>query len=377
MVYDVVVLGGGPAGSVASMQLQDEGYNVLMLEADTFQRHRVGETFSPIFIETLGLIGLKDAFLAQDYLTTFGFGSAWGTDKLEFSSHISTPYGQGWHVDRAKFDHMLFQQACWKGVDGILGCRISTPKVVDTDSRWLIQWTDNSEQKEATGRFLLNACGRKNLFHKRMKDELAIYDDLVAVAWLIPNHRYSPEAAMIESVEIGWWYSSPLPSGKAIVMLMTDFDLVISLRLKKFDNWYAQLQKAKHTFDRLPKLGTDKPKKLFVKFAHSQRVTKVKALNYLPIGDALASFDPINGAGIVRTMQTSIGGARVVKRHLDGDQSAIDELLTGLEVLYDGYLNEKAAHYAMEKRWSDSVFWQRRSSIEGFHNNSPDSFSGM
>ncbi len=171
--------------------------------------------------------------------TAIGFGSAWGTEKLEFSSYMDSPNGNGWNVNRVKFDHLLFKEACKKGAIGVTGSRVQHTNL-NSDQVWNVEWMDSSGKNKAKGRFLLNACGRKNKFHKIMDDEQVIYDNLVSVALFLKGYKINPEAAFIESVELGWWYFAPLPSGNSIVMLMTDLDIVTSLKLTVFENWHAE-----------------------------------------------------------------------------------------------------------------------------------------
>lgn len=355
--YDIIILGGGPAGAVAGMQLAKEGLRVLILEADNFEGPRVGETLPPNFRETIVSIGLEAEFKAQQHKAAYAFGSAWGTDQATYSSHMEDPYGQGWHINRAKFDKMLFEQACQKGSIGIQNCRILSVESLP-NQEWQVEWIDSSGKQRAQGRFLLNACGRKNVFHKRMKDESIVYDELAAVALIIQAYTFKPETALIESVEAGWWYSSPLPNGNAIVMLITDLDLITSMRLTDLNHWLKEVKKAPHTGKRLDQY--DDAGTLFVRPAFSHRISQVRAVNYLPIGDALVSFDPLNGAGIIRAIQTATGAARVVQRHFSGDQEAVPEFIAAVGELYEDYLDNRKTFYALEKRWPNAPFWARR-----------------
>src|SRR5215510_13158227 len=108
---DVVVLGGGPAGAAAAITLTRAGRSVVVIEKSQYAQPRIGETLPPAARPRLVELAVWEPFLAAGHLPSPGVLSVWGEDELYETHFIFNPYGQGWHLDRQRFDTMLAQAA--------------------------------------------------------------------------------------------------------------------------------------------------------------------------------------------------------------------------------------------------------------------------
>src|SRR5664279_5770838 len=131
--YDIAIAGGGPAGTMAAYELARMGKNVILLEASDYSTVRIGETVSPIINNILKKQGLWDIFLGDHHLPSWGNRSVWSTETIESSSYIFSPYGNGWHLDRSRFDKTLFEAARQSGAFCLLNHRVVT---VDFDGEF-------------------------------------------------------------------------------------------------------------------------------------------------------------------------------------------------------------------------------------------------
>ena len=111
--FDVAVIGGGPAGASAAIALarNGRGRSVAVLERSGYETARVGETLPPEAQVPLGQLGVWERFLAQDHTPSPRTSAAWGQADLEENQFICNPYGNGWHLDRQRFDAMLASAA--------------------------------------------------------------------------------------------------------------------------------------------------------------------------------------------------------------------------------------------------------------------------
>ena len=119
--YDVIVVGGGPAGSSTATMVAQAGHRVLLLEREKFPRFQIGESLMPATYWTLERLGLLDQmecshFPKKQSVQFFSKGGR-GSVPFYFSETEPGPSAQTWQVDRAEFDQMLLENARAKGVE--------------------------------------------------------------------------------------------------------------------------------------------------------------------------------------------------------------------------------------------------------------------
>ena len=115
--FDVVIIGGGPAGASAAITLAEKGFRIAIVERSSYNTRRIGETLPPSIRHPLSRLGLWQNFLEDKHLESFAIRSSWSISEAYERNHIFDPYGSGWHVDRAKFDIMLMIAAKEIGAD--------------------------------------------------------------------------------------------------------------------------------------------------------------------------------------------------------------------------------------------------------------------
>ena len=115
----------------------------------------------------------------------------------------------------------------------------------------------------------------------------------------------------------------------------------------------------KHLFSSLKKLIKSE-NSLLVKPAHSQLVREVHINQFMPIGDALVSFDPLSGIGVVRAIQTASGLARILNQYESLTPKICQLFLDQIHFLYQDYLRQWNQMYTSVKKWEDAAFWKSR-----------------
>ncbi|MCG8365920.1 MAG: tryptophan 7-halogenase [Pseudanabaenales cyanobacterium] len=127
---DVVIVGGGPAGSAAAIQCARSGLQVSMVEQAAFPRHRPGETLHPGIEPLLDQLGVAQPVLSAGFLRHRGHWVQWSGDRrfVPFGEDATGPW-MGFQAWRSEFDQRLLQQARVLGVKVWQPCRAIRPIV--------------------------------------------------------------------------------------------------------------------------------------------------------------------------------------------------------------------------------------------------------
>ncbi len=117
--YDVIVVGGGPAGSTFSALAAKSGLRVLLLEAAKHPRVHIGESLLPGVIPILDEMGaLEEVRTGPFFEKTGSTHLGWGlTQHWDLWFADSELYDRAWFVERAEFDRILFETAVRQGAD--------------------------------------------------------------------------------------------------------------------------------------------------------------------------------------------------------------------------------------------------------------------
>ena len=356
-LFDVAVLGAGPAGSALALRLAASGHSVALLEAGCFDRERIGESLPPGVQPLLRELRVWEEFMALDPLPSWGTWSAWG-GPLQAHSHLEDPYLNGWHVDRAAMDAMLAQQAAARGADLRTGTRVMHAAFDN-----LVWRLSASSGETFRSRVVVDATGRRALLARQLDARRLSFDHLVGVGTVCRRLNPDEGHVLVEAVPEGWWYSAPLPSGGLIVMLMTDADVCRSEHLARPQPWRQRLLGSLDTAARVDHEAEVVSLRVYP--AGSVRHLTRDSRPWLAVGDAGLAVDPLAGDGVVRALRSAAAAADVVMDLLHADPedgAAARERYEELRnVEFSQHLRTRLAYYAAVDG-SDSVFWARRRS---------------
>ena len=120
-IYDVTIIGGGPAGSTAATLLARAGRRVIVCEREKFPRFHIGESLLPISMKTFTRLGVHEKFEQAGFLRKYGveMASACSDEGVKF--YFKDAYGSktenSYQVPRAKFDQVLLDHAAENGAE--------------------------------------------------------------------------------------------------------------------------------------------------------------------------------------------------------------------------------------------------------------------
>ena len=358
--HDVVVLGGGPAGSALALELKRNApdLKVLIAEADVAADWRIGETLAPGAAQLLRGLGCWADVLHDGLLEGVRSLAAWGSDRPHAHEFVFSMRGNAWHVDRARFDETLRTAAQAAGAEVWRGVRfVSAAKDF---LGWHLSFDCQGQCVEIASRFVADATGRSAHFATSQGHRRCFADRLVGVAAVVRlrDPATKDHATLVEACENGWWYSSLLPGGRLVLAWMSDSDIVHHNSSARLGPWLAQLRSAPLTAARADDAET--AERTFTWPARSHRLDQPCGRSWVAVGDAASSWDPLSSAGIMKALRTGKLGAFVLLDAIRGIEGASARYRRLIEAEYAHYRRDRRDVYRMERRWSGSAFWQRR-----------------
>jgi flavin-dependent dehydrogenase len=333
----------------------------VVLEASAYDRVRTGETLPPMARVPLTQLGVWERFLADGHTPSPGNASAWGESDLYEDHFIFSPYGHGWHLDRARFDGMLASTAERAGATVYCGAPLRSCVPPSPEGDWQLPVSLEGSTRTLRARFLVDATGRASSLARHQGATRVAYDRLIGVAGLCPStavRRGQGAMTLVEASHHGWWYSAGLPNEQLIVVFMTDADLWPRDGRLGLDRWRRLLAETSHTRARMTDLTFSTS--LRVTAARTSRLDLVTGRQWLVVGDAAQTFDPLSSQGITTALQSGLAAASSIVKQLNGHADALAEYQQQLRSDFDAYLRARAVHYGREQRWPESVFWRRR-----------------
>ncbi len=405
MTDRVAIIGGGPAGTVAALELAKAGSAVIVIERDASDGWKIGEGLPPAAKPILQRLGLWDRFLADEHLASYGNCSAWGSSELVDHSFVFNPHGCGWHVDRRRFDRMLLDAATEAGAKLVSGFGLTTCWQVGS-SWWLqgkkvfqelpepftaeaqrtlskrrdssqtlcdpsamlrdsaVEKADSeslfsSDSVSIEADFVIDASGRGSWFARRQGAKRIRHDNLVGLAVLLKAESETDQDSLtlVEAVAEGWWYAALLPCKKLVAVFLSDADLESTGMARTAEGWKILLDQTLYLRKRIERHGYRIETEPKIVSANSSHLDLMAGESWLAAGDAAAAFDPLSSQGIITAMESGILAAEAI---LSGQLEALKSYSQRLEQVFTAYLANRNFYYSQEKRWPDSTFWLRR-----------------
>ncbi|HEX7641120.1 MAG TPA: tryptophan 7-halogenase [Burkholderiaceae bacterium] len=357
--FDVVVIGAGPAGAATALSLRKHHphLSVLLLEASDFQPGRPGETLSLDAIPLLQQLEVFDFFLEQNhrYVPAREDSPAKGPIAGVDSSG-------GWHLDRGRFDSML---AGYAAASGAAFMRAALSRATqDANGIWQLNAGAGAVSHALTASFVVDASGSGARFASEIGVAQTAYDSLLSLTRIIElggaaKNSKADKACLIEAFEHGWWYSIALDELRLAVSVITDADISKRLQLHSAAEWEKQLDAAPQTRARVDKRGV--PKEVCIRAAHTRNLTNYVGKNWLAVGDAAASIDPLGSQGVLRALRFGLQAGSTIGDQFGKRQSTgLQDYAQLVQAEFDNHLLHRLDDYRMEQRWPASPFWVRR-----------------
>jgi flavin-dependent dehydrogenase len=322
--YDVVIAGGGPAGSTAGLILARQGFSVCIFEKDRHPRHHIGESILPRNTPLLRELGLEDKVKRLPHVpkfgAEFGIGNDFNTRGFTFVDGL-IPGFPVFNIERCHFDKMLLDEACAAGAEVFE----ETPvKEVRFLARGEVRLA--TRDREVRGRVLIDASGQGTLIGRHLKtrrgfaepalQKVAYYEHFEGVERSKGEWDGHPLIMMCEE---GWFWLIGLNETKTSVGFVTHPHTVRKLNVppKRLLAWaVARCPVVRHRMR-----NATGPNDNIILSDFSYRCKPYAGDGYFLVGDAAAFIDPIFSAGVTLAMMGSQQAAKSVASLLKGEIS--------------------------------------------------------
>jgi flavin-dependent dehydrogenase len=363
-VYEVAVIGGGPAGAAAALMLARAGRRVLL--ADQTPRDldfKVGEGLPPAARPLLRDLGVLEPFLDDGHLPSYGNESSWGSGTTTVHDFIRDPNGHGWHLDRVRFDAMLRRLAQEAGAELWAPARLRGFNR-DAGGTWRLTIGASEKENGALAGWLVDATGRAAYVARQLGASTEHDDRQVAFTALFISEPSAPEdrdsLTLVESAPEGWWYTALLPGRRRVVAFLTDADLEAAHAAAQPTGFDELLVQTRHVRSRLVAGGYRRISLPRGGPAASSRLIPAQGEGWVAIGDAALAFDPLSSQGILTALYAGLQAARAIDTELAGTRGSVEGFSEDLRHVHAAYQRNRYRIYAEEQRWVERDFWRRR-----------------
>ncbi|MBK5259506.1 MAG: tryptophan 7-halogenase [Thermoanaerobaculia bacterium] len=317
-MLDVLVIGGGPAGSTAATLLARKGFSVRLLERDKFPRFQIGESLLPYNNDLFDRLGVSDELKRGEYFPKYGAHFVTGDGRTEFTfrfDRILPPEHQrSFQVRRSEFDHLLLRNAAASGVD----VREETPVTsVRLENESCFVRVASGEEIEA--RFVIDGSGHASLLGSRTgkKSDIASLKKIAVFAHYRgvekPKGRDAGNTTIVV-IRDGWFWLIPVTGELMSVGLVVDRDHFVNCGLSAEELLERSIAATPFVAERMKSAG--RVTQVYSRKDFSYRVRDLVGKRFALIGDAAGFLDPIFSTGVYMAMKSADIAADAVEARL-------------------------------------------------------------
>lgn len=352
---DVIVIGGGPAGSTAATLLAKRGYSVLLLERDQFPRFQIGESLLPYNNDLFDRLGVRDRLKAPASVPKYGAHFVTGDGLVghtfRFGRHLPGKYSSSYQVRRAEFDNLLLRNAEECGVEVRERTRVVDVDLTDPSSAVVRTLDSEGTSSELKARLVIDASGHATTIGRSLgtREE---EESLKKIA-IFAHYRGVTDSA--EGADAGntvivvlpdcWFWMIPLSEGIMSVGLVASRETVMEAGGDPEALLATMIRRTPYVAGRME--SAEREGRVYARKDFSYRVKNIVGRNYVLAGDAAGFFDPIFSTGVFMAMKSAdlaaegadlrlrTGSMKLLKRYQRSMGLALERYFAFITRFYD------------------------------------------
>ncbi len=321
--FDVIVIGGGPAGSTVSSLLAEKGWQVALLEKDTHPRFHIGESLLPMNLPIFERLGVLDQ-IKEIGITKHGaeFNSDYHPNQTHtyyFKNAMNKGHPYAFEVRRSEFDHLLLKNSAVKGVHVQENTRVTDIDFKQKDSCIVYATGPDDNKQEWRARFVIDASGRSTFLSRKLgyktrhpkHNSAAIFGHFDNVV-----RRTGDDEGNISIYwfEHGWFWMIPLKDGAMSVGAVCLPEYFSNRKSKSDDFLWETIKLCPEVYNRMKNSSINGNASCTGNFSYLS--TKMHGDKFMLIGDAYAFVDPVFSSGVYIAMSSACAASDAVDTYL-------------------------------------------------------------
>ena len=322
---DVLVIGAGPAGSVAAAMIKKSGLRVHVVEKEKFPRFVIGESLLPRCMEVMEDCGFLDALKKKNFQEKFG--AKFLKDDLvgdyNFSDQFSKGWNWTWQVPRAEFDQTLVDVVQERGVPVDFQTTVTDIQFFEDESSITTVINKEGISSQIKAKFIVDASGYGRVIPRLFKlDKPSVLDSRKAIFAHVTdanrNHFDEPNRIIIVTYAPGTWvWVIPFSNGNTSLGFVGSFDFFNSIEGTEAEKFAKLVQGNEYLRKRFENSTCIfEPRKLE---SWSATTDKFFGKGFVLTGNVTEFLDPIFSSGVMFATVSSHLASQLVIKKLKGD----------------------------------------------------------
>jgi flavin-dependent dehydrogenase len=328
---DVVVIGGGPAGSTVSTLLAQGGRRVTLFERERFPRFHIGESLIPETYWVLKRLGMLPKMQKSRFVKKYSvqFVNASGKLSAPFYFWDNKPHecSQTWQVVRSEFDQMMLDNAREHGVDVQVGVRVVDVLFEGERAVGVTVRGEDGTVRAVRATVTVDASGQVGLLQNRLR--LRVWDPVLnkGAIWTYwqgafrDTGRDEGATMVLQTADRqGWFWYIPLHDDVVSVGVVAPFDALFKGRGPYARTYEEEVERCPAVRQRVA--GGRRVTGYFATKDYSYRATRVAGDGWVLVGDAFGFLDPLYSSGVLLALRSGEMAADAIGEGLTtGDTS--------------------------------------------------------
>jgi flavin-dependent dehydrogenase len=337
---DVVVIGGGPAGSTVSTLLAQQGVKVELFEREHFPRFHIGESLIPETYWVLKRLGMLEKMQRSHFVKKYSvqFVNSSGRNSAPFYFWDNKPHecSQTWQVVRSEFDQMMLDNAREHGVTVHEGVRVlevlfddgPVASGLSRTARGVRIKREDGTVEDVHAKVVVDASGQNGLLMNKL--DLRVWDPVLnkGAIWTYWKGAYrdtgKDEGATLvvqTGSKNGWFWYIPQHDDIVSVGVVGPFDYLFKGRKDYAKTYDEEVAGCPGVRERVA--NATRATGYFATKDYSYRSKTNAGDGWVLVGDAWGFLDPLYSSGVLLALKSGeLAADAIVDGLKKGDVSA-------------------------------------------------------